>query len=223
MIVLVGSGCARTQPDIRVIMNGKQYLALGDSYTIGQSVAESARWPVQLAAKLREQGIAVPNPRIIAHTGWTTADLAAEMPDVANGETFDLVTLLIGTNDEFQGHTADEYRQGFSSLLQQSIALARGNPTHVIVLSIPDWGTTPFAAGQDRAAIAAAIDRFNVINQEETTRLGAQYVDIITTTRAAANDPESFARDGLHYSAQMYARWAELAIPAASQALGKNP
>src|SRR6185436_2699165 len=186
------------------------FLALGDSYTIGESVAASERWPVQLARLLREQQIAMDDPTIIARTGWTTAELAAGIDRAKAQGVYDLVSLLIGVNNQYRGRSEEEYRREFVSLLQSAIGFADQRPGRVIVLSIPDWGVTPFAGGRDRAAIGAAIDRFNAINREETERAGAQYVDVTPVSREAVSDLALIARDGLHPSGKMYAEWARL-------------
>ncbi|HJQ36458.1 MAG TPA: undecaprenyl-diphosphatase UppP, partial [Thermoanaerobaculia bacterium] len=170
-----------------------RYLALGDSYTIGESVAAEERFPVQLAKQLN-----LGEPQIIAKTGWTTDELNAAI-DAANPKgPFDLVTLLIGVNNQYRGRGADEYRTQFVGLLQRAIGFAGGNTRHVIVVSIPDWGVTPFAEGRDRAKIAREIDQFNAINREEAQRAGAKWVDITPISRR--NDPSLVAGDGLHPS-----------------------
>jgi lysophospholipase L1-like esterase len=199
-----------------------QFLALGDSYTIGESVAPEERWPVQLGALLRAEGLDVGDPTLIATTGWTTDELSAAI-DRANPQgAFDLVSLLIGVNNQYRGRGQDEYREQFAALLQRAIGFAGGNPARVLVLSIPDWGVTPFAARLERdpAAVAADIDAFNAINRAETERPGAHYVDVTPFSREAAHDPSLLADDGLHPSGRMYAEWARLALPAAREALG---
>lgn len=199
-----------------------RFLALGDSYTIGESVAPADRWPVQLTDLLRQQGIQIDDPLIIATTGWTTDELSAGIDQVNPQGTFDLVSLLIGVNNQYRGRDQDEYRDQFAALLQRSTDFAGGRPSHVIVLSIPDWGVTPFAIqnGRDPAVVAAEIDSFNAINRAETEKAGAQYVDITPFSRTAVNDPDLIANDGLHPSGKMYTEWARLALPAAVVALG---
>src|SRR5437870_5075251 len=192
-----------------------RYLALGDSYTIGASVAPAERWPVQLAAQLRANGLIVAEPLIIARTGWTTDELMAGIERQPPQGPFDLVSLLIGVNDQYRGHSSDDYRRQFRQLLHTAIAYAGGNPAHVIVLSIPDWSVTPFAAGQQRAAIAAAIDDFNAINRQETAQAGAHYVDVTPASRQALQDASLLASDGLHPSGKMYTQWVELVLPTA--------
>ena len=192
-----------------------RYLALGDSYTIGASVAPAERWPVQLAAQLRANGLIVAEPLIIARTGWTTDELMAGIERQQPQGPFDLVSLLIGVNDQYRGRSGDAYRQQLRQLLHTAITYAGGHAAHVIVLSIPDWSVTPFAAGQQRAAIAAAIDHFNAINRQETAQAGVHYVDVTPVSRQALQDASLLADDGLHPSGKMYTQWVELVLPIA--------
>lgn len=196
-----------------------RFLALGDSYTIGESVPESARWPVQLVDLLRREGIGVAELQIIAQTGWTTAELSAGIDAAVPHGVFDLVSLLIGVNNQYRGLSQAEYRTEFKALLQRAIGFAGGKPGRVMVLSIPDWGVTPFAADRDRAAIARDIDAFNKINHLTSERVGAGYVDVTPVSRQAAGDAMMVADDGLHPSGGMYAQWAELALPVARRIL----
>ena len=193
-----------------------RFLALGDSYTIGERVRPEERWPVQLAALLRAAGVPVTEPEIIATTGWTTDELAAGIDRANPRGPYDLVSLLIGVNNQYRGWSEEEYRAQFVALLQRAIGFADGRPSRVLVLSIPDWGVTPFAEGRDRAAIAIAIDRFNAINREEAARADAAYVDITPISRQNA---ALIADDGLHPSGAMYAEWAKAALPVARAAL----
>jgi undecaprenyl-diphosphatase len=188
--------------------NDARYLALGDSYTIGESVPASERFPMQLA---RELGI--DEPHIIAKTGWTTDELSVAI-DAANPQgPFDLVTLLIGVNNQYRGRSADEYRTQFAALLGRAVGFAGGDANKVIVVSIPDWGVTPFAEGRDRAKIAREIDQFNAINREEAARAGAKWVDITPISRGS--DPALVASDGLHPSGKQYAEWVNAIAPLA--------
>lgn len=202
-----------TMPD------GARFLALGDSYTIGESVAEGERWPVQLAALLRRDGIACAAPEIVARTGWTTDELSAAMDARTFEPPYDLVSLLIGVNNQYRGYELDGYRAEFDALLHRAIALAGGDPAHVLVLSIPDWGVTHFAAGYPPGQIAAEIDRFNAVNRELTARAAALYVDITPGSRLAAADDTLIAGDFLHPSGKQYALWAEAARAPAGTAL----
>ncbi len=199
-------------------MNGARYLALGDSYTIGEGVASGDRWPVQLAARLRERGLPVADPRIIARTGWTCDELAAGIAAEALQGPYPLVSLLIGVNDQFHGRSPEEYAPGFERLLRQAAGFAGGRTGRVVVLSIPDWGMTPFAEGRDRRAIALAIDAFNAVNRAATVAAGARYVDITANSRGGAERSRVVA-DGLHPSGAVYAEWVALALDAAAAAL----
>jgi lysophospholipase L1-like esterase len=196
-----------------------RYLALGDSYTIGESVPPAERWPVQLAALLRREGLPLAEPQVIATTGWTTGELSAGIDRVVPRGLFDLVSLLIGVNNQYRGRDLDEYHTEFTALLARAIAFAGGQPGRVLVLSIPDWGVTPFAAGRDRAAIGQSIDAFNAVNQQAAGQAGARYVDVTPLSRQAAANSDLIAGDGLHPSGHMYAEWARLALPAARVAL----
>lgn len=200
-------------------MSDRRFLALGDSYTIGESVPVAARWPVRLMARLTEAGDSLGAPQIIAKTGWTTDELDAAIDHAKPKGPFDLVTLLIGVNNQYRGRPVAELRKEFRALLQRAIVFADGHPQRVIVLSIPDWGVTPFAAGRDRAAIAAAIDSCNAAERDETKRAGAWYVDVTPVSREAATDSSLVAEDGLHPSEKMYERWVDLTLETARTAL----
>ena len=190
-----------------------RFLALGDSYTIGQSVLVSERWPVQLVSRMRDAGVVISEPEIIAQTGWTTGDLSSAIEQVGPEGTYDIVSLLIGVNNQFRGLDHDQYRREFLALLQRAVTLAGGNPSHVIVISIPDWGVTPFAQGRDRQSIAQQIDLFNSINLTEATRICARYVDITGISRQAITRSNLIADDGLHPSGEMYSRWVDRVLP----------
>ena len=198
-----------------------RFLALGDSYTIGEGVDEAERWPVRLAALLRERGVPIGEPRIIARTGWTTDELSAAIDEADPQGPYALVTLLIGVNNQYRGRSAEEYRAEFAGLLRRAIGFAGGEAGRVVVLSIPDWGVTPFAEDRDRAQIAAEIDAYNAINREEARRAGAHWVDVTAQSREAGADPSFLASDGLHPSGRAYAEWARLALPAALQSLAR--
>lgn len=189
-----------------------RYLALGDSYSIGEGVPETGRWPVQLAAALRSRGIAIDDPRIIATTGWTTDELSAAMDAAEPLGTWDRVSLLIGVNNQYRGRALDEYRDQFSRLLARAIALVDGAPEHVIVLSIPDWSITPFAHDRDRAVISQEIDAFNAAAAEICNTHGVTFIDITPTSRDGGDEADMLAADGLHPSAAMYARWMEIVL-----------
>ena len=201
-----------------------RYLALGDSYTIGEGVAESGRWPVQLARRLRNDGIPMSEPRIIAQTGWTTDELDAAIDTALVFPEYDLVSLLIGVNNQYRGRDIEEYRAQFSGLLERAIHFAQGRRDRVLVLSIPDWGVTPFARGlaRDTQQVAAEIDAFNAVALETCMRRGVVFIDVTDLSRQRGAEPDMLADDGLHPSALMYAEWARLALPAV-QTLQANP
>jgi acyl-CoA thioesterase I len=190
-----------------------KYLALGDSYTIGESVAAAERWPNQLVQRLREQNIQLEEPRIIAETGWTTGKLLSAIAREAIKEPYDLVSLLVGVNNQYRGHDLDIFRQEFAELVQKAIYFARKKPEGVFVLSIPDYGVTPFSVNQDRAKIAEGIDTYNALKQEICKRLDVRFYDITAISREAATDSSLLAEDELHPSGLMYSRWVAQILP----------
>ena len=189
-----------------------QYLALGDSYTIGESVKEEERFPVQLVDSLRERGYAFSDPKIIAQTGWRTDNLMNAIIAENITDTFDIVSLLIGVNNQYQGKTAEEYRQPFRALLEQAISFAGGDTSKVFVISIPDYGVTPFGSNGNPQQIAQEIDEFNAVNLEVADSLNITYFNITPITRQAATDQTLTANDGLHPSGKMYRLWVELML-----------
>jgi lysophospholipase L1-like esterase len=197
------------------------YLALGDSYTIGQSVAEGDRFPVQLVARLREDGLTVAEPEIVAQTGWTTRDPIGALSASPKQDSYDLVTLLVGVNDQFRGYALERYEADFANMLARAIELAGGDSSRVVVLSIPDWGVTPAGASYDPQRIAAEIDAFNAINRRLSEAAGIAYVDITPVSRQADNHFRLIAGDGLHPSAEMYALWVDELYDVVLNALGE--
>lgn len=198
---------------------GLKFLALGDSYTIGQSVEESARFPAQTVELLKMQKIEVTKLKYIATTGWTTGNLLAAIDKQKPARDFDIVTLLIGVNDQYHYRDTSGYRNKFSQLLIKAIDFARGNKHHVFVLSIPDYSVTPFVDEADKASVSVQIDEFNVINKDVALQNGVAYVDITASTRRAATDPSLIANDRLHPSAKEYAHWTELLVPVIKEGL----
>ena len=196
------------------------YLALGDSYTIGEAVAQSESFPYQLVAELNDRtgsvAILTQTPVIIAKTGWTTDELQSAIKAASLTKTFDMVTLLIGVNNQYRGNSLSTYRTEFRELLQTAIAFAKEDKTHVFVVSIPDWGATPFGkqSGRGEGQIAAEIDAFNAVNKEETLKAGVSYTDITPGSRKADADVTLVASDGLHPSGKMYKEWAAAISPA---------
>ena len=195
-------------------------LALGDSYTIGEGVAAEDRWPMQLAALLRARGMHVAEPKIIAKTGWTTDELAAAIRDADATGNYDLVTLLIGVNNQYRGRSVEEYRTQFRALLTRAIGFAGGKPSHVVILSIPNWGQTPFAEGRDRSRIGFEIEAFNAANRDESARAGARYVDITPISSRVDNEADMVVADKLHPSARTYAEWVRAMLPIVTAVLG---
>jgi lysophospholipase L1-like esterase len=215
--VAFNTSCGGEAPDNpagAAAMDTLSYLALGDSYTIGESVDSIQRWPVQLALALNREGIPVREPFIIARTGWTTDELAQGIQEAGVQGPFDLVSLLIGVNNQYRGRSLEEYRLQLRELLRQAVDFAGGDPGRVLVLSIPDWGVTPFAEGRDREAIGQEIDAFNAVKREESALAGTRFVDVTGISREAAEDDDLVAPDGLHPSGAMYARWVQVALPA---------
>jgi len=200
------------------------FLALGDSYTIGEAVAVEGRWPHQLAAALRAQGVDLADPQTIATTGWTTDELDAGIDAAAPQGPFGFVSLLIGVNNKYRGRSLDEYRHQFEALLQRAIGFAGGDAGRVLVLSFPDWGATPFGAGsgRDLARVEIETDEFNAVAEVISTQRGVAFVDITDISRTHGTDPAMIAADGLHPSARMYALWAERALPVATQLLQRT-
>lgn len=186
------------------------YLALGDSYTIGESVAEAERYPVLLAKKLQAAKIDISSPRIIARTGWTTDELMSAIDDQNPPATYDLVSLLIGVNNQYRGYTIEKYQQEFEALLKIAIQKAKGNPQRVFVVSIPDYGVTPFAQNSDAAKIARELDQYNVMNKAIAEKYQVKYFDITPISRQAKDDKSLIAEDNLHPSGKMYAAWVNL-------------
>ena len=202
-----------------------RYLALGDSYTIGEGIAPEGRWPAQLVAQLRASGLAIDDPRIIATTGWTTDELSAALDATEPlSADWDMVSLLIGVNNQYRGRDADDYAREFAALLERAIGYAGGRERRVFVLAIPDWGVTPFAieADRDRAAIARELDAYNAIAADVCARRGVTFVDIAPVSRARGAEAAMLADDGLHPSAALYAEWAQLALPTARDALAER-
>lgn len=195
------------------------FLSLGDSYTIGESVSESDRWSVQLANLLRKDSIDTANPDVIARTGWTTSQLQNAIIASGNQKTYNLVSLLIGVNNQYQGLSQATFRTEFSQLLQTTTKFAGNKVNHVLVLSIPDWGASPYGARSDRAKITQEINQFNTIVKDECQKAGIAFVDITPLTRSANGDASQFADDGLHYSGKQMQLWAQKALPVAKALL----
>jgi lysophospholipase L1-like esterase len=199
-----------------------RYLALGDSYTIGEGVDADRRWPVQLARALRDDGIDIAEPRIIATTGWTTDELAAAIAAAQPLGHFDFVSLGIGVNDQYRGRSLAEYRAQLAMLLDTAIALAGGRVERLMMLSIPDWGITRFARaeGHDPGTVGREIDAFNREAQAMCDARRIAFVDITPASRDGGDADAMLVHDGLHPSGAMYARWVDAALPVAHRLLG---
>ncbi len=193
--------------------NGLSYLALGDSYTIGESVAENERWPVQLSKSLTKSGVEVGSPQIIARTGWTTDELKEKIISENITKTYDLVSLLIGVNNQYRGRSFEQFRTEFIDLLETALKFAGNKPERVFVVSIPDWGVTPFGGKGQNKTISEQIDLFNKVKKEETEKKGILYIDITPISRQALNDATLIATDALHPSGKMYQQWVEKISP----------
>lgn len=203
-------------------MKKYKYLALGDSYTIGEAVNMDDRFPVQLTSRLQQEGFEVENPQIIAKTGWTTDELLKGITEISPEDDFDLVTLLIGVNNQYRGRDLANYETEFEVVLRKAIDFAGGNKNGVIVISIPDYGVTPFAEKKGSAKISSDIDKFNTINKNVSDRHGIEYINITDISRTAAQNSSLIADDGLHPSAEMYALWTGLIVPAAIDILNQR-
>jgi lysophospholipase L1-like esterase len=185
------------------------YLALGDSYTIGESLPLEDNFPHQTVALLRKKRMLIADPEIVAKTGWTTDELTDAITKLSLKSNYDYVSLLIGVNNQYRGRDIATYQKDFEQLLLQAIQFAGGKHQHVFVLSIPDWGATPFAEGRDREKIESEVDQFNAANLKIAQQYKVHYLEITVGTREAKQDISLVAEDKLHPSKKEYARWAE--------------
>jgi lysophospholipase L1-like esterase len=208
--------CTKNQeketPSVSTPKTGIRYLALGDSYTYGESVPENERFPNQLVDSLAKQNVKITSLRNIARTGWRTDDLQAGINAAGIADsTFDMVSLLIGVNNQYQNRPIDVYKTEFTQLLNQSVKLAGGQKNRVVVVSIPDYAYTSFGGG--RATISAEIDKFNAANEQITKEMGIAYVNITPISREGIKEPSLVAKDGLHPSGKQYGRWVSAMMP----------
>lgn len=193
--------------------NAASYLALGDSYTIGESVTPQDRWPVQLAAVLNQKGIPMEDPRIIAKTGWTTDELMTGIEAANLSKTYDYVSLLTSVNKQYHGRSVENFEEEFVTLLDKAIEF-RGNKTEkVFVLSIPDWGVTTFASTRNSEEISAEIDAYNAVIEHQCLDRNIAYFNITPISRQVLSAPELLANDDLHPSGLMYSRWVTTVLP----------
>lgn len=207
--LLLTLSCA---PQRSETMNDKKpftYLALGDSYTIGEAVTRKNRWPEQLVKRLRKDTVKIDDPIIVATTGWTTDELKKGILQVDLKETYDFVTVLIGVNNQYRGYPLNQYEVEFKELLELAVEFAKGNPNNVMVVSIPDYGVTPFAQerGLSEEKIAKELDEYNAIAEKISTLRDVKFFNITEHSRKAKTDRELVASDGLHPSGKMYEHW----------------
>ena len=195
------------------------FLALGDSYTIGESVKATERWPEQLVTDLKAKGLTLDSLQIIARTGWTTDELLLGVLESPVLPQYDLVTVMVGVNNQYRGRSLDNFRNELSILLEKSIQYAGDDRQRVFVLSIPDWGVTPFAGTRDKAKIASEIDAFNAEIIQLCKAFHLHYIDVTEISRQASVDSTLIATDGLHPSGKMYAKWVEKIAPIVFDAL----
>ena len=198
-----------------------RFLALGDSYTIGTSVEESKRWVNELVRLMRQDSVQISDPEVIAHNGWTTGDLLAALDKEKPKGPYDLITLMIGVNNQFQGQPIENYRKDLQALFAVATRLAGGDPRKIVVLSIPDYSVTPFAQDKDPDKIAAQVVKFNAVLLDETHRARARMVDITPVSRFAKVNAQLVAEDGLHPSWRLHAVWARLVYPVARPLVAK--
>jgi lysophospholipase L1-like esterase len=198
------------------------FLALGDSYTIGEAVAEQDNFPSQAVQILNKSGFIFAPPEIVAKTGWTTGELLSGIRSKKLQQQYDFVSLLIGVNNQYRGRDLDEYTGHFDELLQIALYFTGNKPKHVFVISIPDWGVTPFAQGRDRNLISTEIDAFNLVNRSLSEKWNVNYIEITAGSRKAAKGRNLITSDGLHPSAKEYKRWAEKLAVAIQEQLHSN-
>jgi lysophospholipase L1-like esterase len=191
----------------------ESYLALGDSYTIGEAVSENERWPVQLVKALEGKNRILDSPKIIAQTGWTTADLKMGIDNAILDFPYDWVSLLIGVNNQYQGKSILNFKEEFEQLLSQALLFAGNKKDRIFVVSIPDWGEMPFAKNRDREKIATEIDNFNQVIYEICAQKEIAFIDITPLSRTVEAHPEFVASDGLHPSGVQYSQWVKEIIP----------
>ncbi|MEO9887623.1 MAG: SGNH/GDSL hydrolase family protein [Balneola sp.] len=205
LLLIVTVSCAQKEKT--------SYLALGDSYTIGESVADDLRWPVQLVQKLNNSGFSVQPPEIIAKTGWTTNELQAAIAKEKPKNNFDLVSLLIGVNNQYRGYPIEQYTKEFTELLKQAISFANDNPKNVFVVSIPNYGVTPFGMGKGEDKIRQELLIYDSIADSISSEFNISFINITPVSEKAKEDPTYIANDQLHPSGKQYTEWVDLILP----------
>ena len=197
--------------------NTSKFLALGDSYTIGQSVEINERWPVQFLKELKTSTSAIDTLQIIAQTGWRVDQLNEAMNNSDLEAPYGLVSLLIGVNNQYQGQKANSFKPEFIEILERSLKLVDNRKERLFVVSIPDWGASPYGATLNRTQISKEIDEFNSVLKEESEKRGIRYFNITTISRRALTDNSLIASDRLHPSGKMYKLWVDKIIPVISK------
>jgi lysophospholipase L1-like esterase len=190
-------------------MSNYSYLALGDSYTIGEQILFAENFPNQIVQQLRKAGFAFYAAEIIAKTGWTTDELSNAIENTIFQKKYDIVSLLIGVNNQYRGRSTIEFKIEFEQLLQKAIQFAGNRPDRVFVLSIPDWGVTPFAEGRDKRQLAQEIDAFNAVCANAAAAFQTHFINISPSQREDGNKTAFLAPDGLHPSGIEYKKWAD--------------
>ena len=208
-----------TEIDLIEVKAEIKYLALGDSYTFGQGVEERERFPQQTVDWLKNNGVPVDTLQYIAYTGWTTGRLLSEIDKSGLAEDFNLVSLLIGVNDQYGRVDTIDYAKSFEACLIRAIRFAGSRKERVFVLSIPDYSVTPVGRSMDSARITKEIDWFNNINKRITESFQVSYTNITESTRMAASDPGLICSDALHPSGREYKKWSELLGPKMAEVL----
>lgn len=210
LLLILALGCKSKEPEnIMVIEEDPiRYLALGDSYTIGEDVETSQRWPMQLAEKLRDKGIEIEEPRIIAKTGWTTGELLHSMDPQLKNEKFDLVSVLIGVNNQYRGLSIEEYEKDLHEIFNRALDHSENGAAGVFAVSIPDYGVTPFGA-ENEEKIGRELDEFNRVFKKVAEEYEIVFFDITPISRRAKEDPDLIAEDKLHPSGKMYSLWVD--------------
>jgi len=215
LVITAINSCDAKRPatDTSAISTGKTILALGDSYTIGESVLKEQSFPYQLAKQLNADGIKTENPKVIAQTGWTTSDLLGAIESEKLTVKYDVVTLMIGVNNQYSGGSQETFRKEFNQLLDTAISHSKTGAAGVFVISFPDWTVTPFGREQGFKGPSAEVDTFNAISKQETAKREINYIDITPASRIAESDRSLIAGDGLHPSGKMYGEWVRAVYP----------
>lgn len=214
--------CLPVSKTSNISQNGLNYLALGDSYTIGESVDEPLRWPNQLVDSLADYGFHFNKAEIIATTGWTTDELLTGIEDVNPDSNYDLVSLLIGVNNQYRGYNLAIYRTEFEELLRASIDFAQGDASRVFVVSIPNYGVTPFGQSQGEERIRNELLSYDAVAESISASYGVAFVNITPISEEAKVNPSLIASDRLHPSGSMYTRWVEKVLPVAKNIMAEQ-